>query len=143
MKGTSCYSFVEITLLILFFWRILEPSYNKIPVSPGSMKANKKHVLEESFYSAPKSNHFWGWEGGCFGRLIVLDTLSSEAVDKAGRCWDAITGWKASAQAVLPNSVQPLQLHISGDRDPLQPSSWGIGSGLKRAEGGPHAGPCR
>ena len=46
MKGTSRYA-VEIVLLILFFWRILEPLYNMTPLSPDSWKANKKHVLEE------------------------------------------------------------------------------------------------
>lgn len=73
MKGTARYS-VEIMLLILFSWRILEPSYNMIPLSPDSLKANKKHVLEESFYSALKSNHFWAWEGGCFSHLVECQT---------------------------------------------------------------------
>lgn len=149
MKGTARYS-VEIMLLILFFWRILEPSYNMIPLSPDSLKANKKHVLEESFYSALKSNHFWAWEGGCFSHLVECQTHCPVKLrtwlDGAGT---RLLAGKRPAQAVLTNSVQPVQphirlsLHISGERNPPQPPllrHWLRTGRGRRAEGGPHAG---
>ena len=149
MKGTSRSS-VEIMLLILFFWRILEPLYNMTPLSPDSWKANKKHVLEESFYSALKSSRFWGQDGGCFDDLV--ECWAHRAVKlwtQLGSAGTRFLAGKHSAQAVLTNPVQPLQphirrsLHISGERNSLQPPL--LGHRLrtrrqKRAEGGPHAG---
>lgn len=152
MKGTSRYS-VEIMLLILFFWRILEPSYNMIPLSPDSLKANKKHVLEESFYSALKSPFL-----GLGGRLFqppsrVSDTLSSEDEDVAGRHWDKITGWKASSPGCLYKlcaacsaAHQALTTHLRGKKPTAATSPEALAQDRKREEGRGWAtcrGPCR
>ena len=151
MKGTSRYS-VEIMLLILFFWRILEPLYNMIPLSPDSWKANKKHVPEETFYCALKSSRFWGPEEGCFDHLVECWAHHPVKLwTQLGGAGMRLLAAKHPAQAVLTNPVQPLQLHIrlslhiSGERNPQQPPLLGhwlrTGRG-KRAEGGPHAGVC-
>ena len=98
-----------------------------IPVSPDSLEGNKKHALEESFYSALKSNHFGGWEGGCLSRLVEGWThYPADAVSEAGCCWEAVN-WLERVQpglssrrtfcaAFTATSVRPLASHPSGER---------------------------
>lgn len=128
-----------------FFWRILEALYNDSCLS-RLLGRQKKHALEESFYSALKPNHFGGWEGGCLSCLVESWThYPVDAVSEAGCFWEAVN-WLERVQPGLSSrrkfcadfmatSVRPLASHPSGERTLHGHLSWASAQNWKRAEG--------